>query len=376
MHIKYSSKVERLFSIYTNVKLESKRHQRGMVSIIVEMFWLYLTMSVGPNYYLVAGMADKKMSWQNKNQHISDSAYHNALDILNPKAYRKLTHHKLEEKAFLQLAKIPTANFIGFYQPVKGFDSHGNPLINLEQVEALLSLYQGKKICIKIPEGFGGAGFFAGEVQKNSPLSSGLIIKGLNKTDGQSLKELLDDYNDVISLEGLLIETYIEQCHEYARFNPSSVNTVRIWVLQAGNNINVIGGFLRIGRKGSLTDNGDSGGILCPVNPITGKLSSGTLAASPIRDNFAQHCDNQVQIDGVFLTHWRDVIECSCETLRKLPYTRFAGLDVCMTSEGPLIIEVNVAPDRTGAAYGNIPSNLLSYAAKDLYLSQCKQTHL
>jgi len=366
MHFKYSSKTEWLLSIYANVKLESQRHQRSVISIILEMLWFYLHRSIGPNYYISAGMADKNMPWKKKTQHISDRAYHDALDILNPKPYRKLTHHKLEEKAFLQLARIPTAKFIGFYQPVKGFDSNGNPLINLEQIEALLSLYQGKKICIKIPEGFGGAGFFAGEVQKSSSLTSSLTIKGLNKTHSQPLKELLDGYNEVISLEGLLIETYIEQSNEYAKFNHSSVNTVRIWVLQTGDKIDVIGGYFRIGRKGVLTDNGDSGGIMCPVNPITGELSRGFLGTTPYRENFEQHCDNQVQIFGVILPSWQDVLECSCETLRKLPYTRFAGLDVCMTNDGPLIIEVNVVPDKSGAAYGSIPSNLISYAAQEL----------
>lgn len=47
----------------------------------------------------------------------------------------------------------------------------------------------------------------------------------------------------------------------------------------------------------------------------------------------------------------------------RVPYTKFAGLDVAMSEDGPVIVEVNVAPDKDGAAYGLIQSNKLLQAA-------------
>lgn len=102
---------------------------------------------------------------------------------------------------------------------------------------------------------------------------------------------------------------------------------------------------------------------MCPVNPQTGELGTGLTTSNPFRDELEKHLDHDVQLAGQILPNWQEIISCSCETLRKLPYTRFAGLDVALTDDGPLIIEVNVTPDKDGAAYGYIKSNALLKAA-------------
>ncbi len=357
---------KQLISTYEYIQLEAKRHQRSVFGIIAEIFKLYITRSIGPRYYLLAGMADKNMSWQEKCQHLNGDDYNKALEILNPKPYRKTTQHKLEEKSLLTLANIPTANFIGFYHPTGGFDLNGKNLTNHYELTCLLTNFQGTKVCAKLPEGFGGAGFFAGEIKQKATESSEIIIKAISGSSEKSLSQLLNDYVKLLATEGLLFESYIKQCPEYAKFNPTSVNTVRTWVLQTEAGISVIGAYFRIGRQGSLTDNGDGGGIMCPVDIKTGMLSKGLLTSTPYRDNLTQHCDNDTQFEGVVLSRWNEIISCSCETLRKLPYIRFAGLDVCMTNSGPAIIEVNVQPDKDGAAYAQIPSNLLAQAALEL----------
>jgi hypothetical protein len=330
------------------------------------MVKFYILRSIGPQYYLLAGMADKNMSWQEKCDHLSDEDYHKALAVLNPKPYRKVTQNKVTEKALLLLANIPTAKFIGFYHPSSGFDSKGRVLTNTTELEHLLSSYQDHKICIKLPEGSGGAGFFAGKIKIKNHDNSGIIIQPILKKSETTLQQLLDDYADFFANEGLLFESYIEQSPEYAKFNTSSVNTVRTWVLQTEQSIKVIGAYFRIGRSESLTDNGDGGGIMCPIDIKTGTLDKGLLTSTPHREELTHHCDNHTQLEGIILPGWQDIIYCSCETLRKLPNTRFTGLDVSMTRDGPVVIEINVQPDKDGAAYAKIPSSLLAQAACEL----------
>lgn len=370
MQNKSHSLFKRLSSTYAYIQLEAKRHRRNKVSIIAEMLCLYVKNGIGPNYYILAGMADKNMPWQVKNQHLSDSQYHQALDILNPKPYRKLTQHKLDEKAFLTLANIPTASFIGFYHPIKGFDKQGNLLTTISELSILLSLYQEKNFCIKLPEGSGGTGFFAGRIQKKT--NANIQIQSVNGKNIQDLSIILANYTETIKSEGLLFETYIEQAEEYKKFNPTSVNTVRTWVLQQGSSISVIGALFRIGRKNSSTDNSSAGGLVFPVDINTGILAKGLTITTPHRDDLLQHPDNGIQLEGEKLKQWQEIINCSCETLRKLPYTRFAGLDICMTAQGPLVIEVNVEPDKDGAAHAGIPSYLLKQAASELKVLQNK----
>jgi hypothetical protein len=99
------------------------------------------------------------------------------------------------------------------------------------------------------------------------------------------------------------------------------------------------------------------------VNLVTGVLDKGLTTSTPFREEFEQHPDHQAQIHGVQLPFWNDILACAKDTLKKLPYTKFAGLDVAMTTSGPLIIEVNVSPDKNGAANGMIRSSLLKDAA-------------
>lgn len=361
---------KQLILIYSNVQIEAKTHLRSVGSILIEMFWLYLRRSIGPNYYILAGMADKKMTWNEKCQHISNAQYHQALNVLNPIPYRKLTNNKLIEKAFLQLAKIPTADFIGYYHPLKGFDSNGNPLTSYAELESIMRSFKGDCICIKIPEGSCGQGFFAGEVQWVEAGCDELVIKRIYNTNTTTLKALLGEYKEIVEREGLIIEHYIQQTKSYAKFNYSSVNTVRVWVLQSKGGIEVIGAYFRIGRKGSIVDNSGAGGIVCPVDHKTGVLAKGIFTSTPCRDNLSHHFDSLEPLYNVVLPRWEDVLDCSCETLRKLPFTHFAGLDICMTDSGPLVIEINTSPDKDGAAYANIPSSLLLKAADELKISQ------
>ncbi len=360
MKSKKVSLFKRLQRFIVLIKKESIRKDRSITSIIFEMLKLYLHSSIGPNYYLLAGMADKTMSWDYKCSHLSHKDYHRVLMTLNPIPYRKITQHKLAEKSFLQLAKIPSASFIGFYDPIKGFDANGQMLTNEDQLCLLLQGFVDQKICLKVPEGYGGEGFFAGRVfVENDEIK----LKCINENEAMSIPKLLSRYASVINTEGLLFESFIYQVDSFTAFNPTSVNTLRIWVLQTGENIEVIGGYLRIGRLGSLTDNGGGGGIMCPIDVETGILGKGLTTSIPFRDDFERHPDNNAQLSGVILPHWHDIIALSCETLRKLPYTKFAGIDVAVTDDGPLIIEVNVCPDKNGAANGMIPSTLLRDSA-------------
>lgn len=363
MSVEKISTLSKLTRTYRLINAEAERKKRSVFSIIQEMIHLYYKIGIGPNYYLQAGMADSTMTWDYKCDHISDADYHKSLDKLNPRAYRKITQHKLAEKSFLQFANIPCAAFIGFYEPIKGFDAKGSVLTNEQQLSTLLASYNGQAICIKIPEGYGGEGFFAGKVFVEH---DEVLLQAFNEDKAHTLTEVLSRYGQTIAREGLLFEEYINQHEGFSVFNPSSVNTLRVWVLQQDNAIKVIGTYIRVGRDGKLTDNGGGGGIMCPVDVNTGVVDKGLTTSIPFREEFEQHPDHQAQFYRAQLPCWPEIIACAQDTLKKLPYTRFAGLDIALSTEGPIIVEVNVCPDKNGAANGKIRSRALKTAADKL----------
>jgi hypothetical protein len=148
-----------------------------------------------------------------------------------------------------------------------------------------------------------------------------------------------------------LVEDYLTQHPAMAGLNASSVNTVRIWVLEASRaGSEVVTAYTRIGRGGMHVDNATSGGIVAPIDIATGTLG-------PAQDAFADrrlyrtHPDHGAPIEGVLVPHWSQVQELAKQALRLFPRLHFAGLDVAVGQDGPCILELNVCPDREAAAF-------------------------
>jgi hypothetical protein len=321
----------------------------------------YLKSGLGPRYFVVAGMARPGYSAGDMSKHISPGKYYSSLKILNPPAYRKLTQNKLSEKAFYALFGVPTARFIGFFHNQKGIAANGSPLQTRTQLHALLQLKSGQRICLKPLEGWGGEGIIVAEPVKQS---GSVILRDMGSDLFVEIDAVMQRFHTNSRFGGFIIEDYVEQSDQFRTFNPSSVNTIRAWVLDTPDNgIEVIGAYLRIGRADSVIDNASAGGIMCPIDLETGRICPGITKASPHRDELTRHPDHGTVLAGETIEHWESILAFCLETLRILPETRFAGLDITMTNSGPLLIETNVEPDKDGAAHANIPSIKIRNAA-------------
>ena len=316
---------------------------------------------LGPRYYVVAGMARKGFPENEKRRHISARKYYRALEVLNPPLYRKLTQNKVAEKALYQFISVPTAGMLGYYHPSEGFDSQGGDLRSEAQLESLLLSNEGRRVCFKPVEGWGGAGVVVGEIMasKGEPFlrcyPSGQMV---------DVKQVLSLYQGTGQQAAFIVEDFLQQSDEFMSFNPESLNTVRLWVLEADmGQPQVIGAYLRVGRAGSAIDNASAGGMMFPIDIHAGLLLPGLTKHTPHRDDILEHPDHRRMIAGRQLTNWQAIVRFSESVVARLPQTRFAGLDVTMTQQGPVLVEANVAPDKDGAAHGNIPSLLVWQAA-------------
>ena len=321
---------------------------------------------LGPRYFVVAGMARKNFKETDKWQHISAKEYYQALDILNPPLYRKLTQNKLSEKALYQLLHIPTAPMLGYFHPINGVTNCGAALTTKDSLQLLLQQHSGSTVMVKPLEGFGGTGVMALAIRHDGQT---LQLQSVAEQQLYRPEQLISVYQGNNQHSEFMLETYIQQSAQFARFNPSSLNTLRLWVLEtAPDQADVIGGYLRIGRAGKVIDNASAGGIMCPVDLATGELQPGLVKKTPHRDDICQHPDHGAPLAGVILEGWPQIQQFAEKVLLTLPHTRFAGLDITMTGHGPLLIEANVAPDKDGAAHGNIPSVKLQLAARKHYV--------
>ncbi|WP_429885853.1 sugar-transfer associated ATP-grasp domain-containing protein [Geoalkalibacter halelectricus] len=326
-------------------KISQRRSSEGHLPVFtqaIEMAALFALRGIGPGYYHSAKLWRRNMPFKEKLQWVSEKKYQKMIRRYNPAAYHKISQHKLSEKAFLSLLGIPTPEFYGFFHPQNGRDAAGQSLRNAQDIERLLEQKGIKKFCIKELEGWGGRGFHAVEVCRDQ---GNVSLRPLGGKASCSIAEFLR--MGQIGPDGALLEAYVEQHPVMRGLNASSLNTLRVLVLWPfDGEPHVVGAFVRIGRAGSLVDNTSLGGIAAVVDNETGQLSSAHFKP-PHPDEFDCHPDHGSQIQGVSLPYWDDIKLLVCQAIRVFPHMRFCGFDVGISVNGPVIVELNVEPDKT-----------------------------
>ena len=325
---------------------------------LYEMACLLVFKGFSPNYYNNAGFASTQISWEMKKRYLNSKQYFKTVWKLNNPDYRKLSQNKMAEKAMLSLYNIPTPQYLGYLDGKNGRTPDGQSLCTVEDLRGYMGKMDGKRICFKLLEGWGGKGFKAVDISKQ---------------DGETLIKPLDGdavgtdvfCNDVLQYPkgaSYMLEAYCYQHPEISTLNPSSVNTIRMWVVNrpGDNPTRVIGAFLRLGRKGSLVDNTDAGGLKCNVDLVSGRLYPGTERSAD-KKLYDRHPDTDAGIKGLVIPYWEQTKKLACKTLNTFPFINFAGVDVAITKTGPVVIEMNIPPDPNGGvSFGYCRNDLLS----------------
>jgi Sugar-transfer associated ATP-grasp len=343
--------LQKLQQLYQLTKQRSREGHLSAPRQWAEMLWLKLRYGIGPAYYHVATFWRRDIPFAEKRRHLGADEYSKRVEALNPHVYRKLSQNKVAEKAILNQFGVPTPRFLGWLHPTRGLSVFGAPLRCVGDVGRLLEESRVDRLCLKRVEGWGGSGFRAISVRADA---GAWKVCPLFESAESPLAEYLQSFWSG-NPDGWVIEEYLEQHEQMRTFNPTSVNTIRMWVLQRGSaDPTFLGAYLRIGRGGALVDNQSSGGIIAKIEPASGELRAATdgHVAHPV---FAAHPDHGAPIEGQRIPCWSQAIELAKSTLRLFPNVRFAGFDIAVCPRGPVVIELNVLPDLQGAAEMDLP---------------------
>lgn len=314
-----------------------------------EMAYLMLCHRLGPGYYMMARFWRRSVPFSVKRQHWNGKRYLHEVHRINDPHYYKISQNKLVEKSLLATLGIPTPRALGVFEPAKGQGCDGLPLRTGDDLRRVLSPVVGQRIFFKPVEGHCGRGVFALDVSADT---SGLQLHRPFSKEPWALDRLADVLGK--HWKGSLIEQGIEQHPQLAALNPSSVNTLRMWVIDDGRDVRVLGAFLRIGRASSEVDNTSQGGMACPIDLETGRIRE-ALDLTLFRRAHLTHPDSGASIPGTRIPHWPACVSLAQDALRVLPGARFAGLDIAVTASGPLVVEYNIEPDQRGAAHLDLP---------------------
>lgn len=339
-------KIGRIWKLAAN-RRDAKSAPRQML----EMSALWLTRGIGPGFYQLAGFWRREVPWRHMVRYMNPREYAAAVDKLNKPNYHKLSQNKVVEKAILRLYSVPTTELLGVLNPASGQTLGGAPLTNAAELEAFLRTIAPRRVCFKANEGWGGSAFRALDLMLEGDQ---MLARDLRSNQAVDVAALYDSFN-LDRNRTMVIEAMMEQHPALAAFNPTSVNTMRLWVIDHGQGPKTRLGYLRMGRAGAVVDNFSSGGILAPIDIATGRLgpaSDGTAA----RLMFTHHPDSNARIEGATLPFLTEAQRLAERCLAVFPHLNFAGIDVAISPEGPVIIEMNVVPDMVGAARVGIPT--------------------
>lgn len=148
---------------------------------------------------------------------------------------------------------------------------------------------------------------------------------------------------------GFILEELIEQAEPMARFHPASVNTIRCATFLKEGEVHILFTFLRIGRSGSIVDNGGAGGFIAYVDTETGIIVTPGRTEAGLEAII--HPDTGAQILGVSIPRWEEMKALVREMALTMPEQPYISWDLALTEDGWVMVEGNSAGQFVGPQY-------------------------
>ena len=180
-----------------------------------------------------------------------------------------------------------------------------------------------------------------------------IFCKPVNLLGGHgSYKYYLNDtpekmYEFFMNEPKMLIEEVPKQHHLMSEIYDKSINSIRITTVLKDGEFHAFNTWVKFGGKGSIVDGRVGGGCFAGVDVNTGIID--TPAIDIDNNRFEYHPDTGKQITGFRIPYWKEAIELTEKALRFYDGIDFVGWDLCITEDGPMIVEGNSKP-----AFGDI----------------------
>ncbi len=222
----------------------------------------------------------------------------------------------------------------------------------------------GDQVIVKAVDGMGGKG----------------IVGAFRDGDGIKVrrKEVVCDLAEFELNHPAVVQQYVRQHHLVQQFSPTT-STIRVATMLKSDysGVVLVGAFMRFGVGGSVVDNLSSGGVAVGVDLSSGRL--GELAVGFAGNLHARHPDSGLPFKDFQIPHWAEVVELAKKVQRHFHYHKLLGLDLCITEEGTLLIEINEEQDLVAMemSYGPIlknPEVWEEFKAYNLLVSKVQHT--
>lgn len=180
--------------------------------------------------------------------------------------------------------------------------------------------------------------------------SEGLFVKQAEDSLGglgvTFIENTDDAYDKIMKLANsvkfdIVVQRKLNQHPDCARFNSSSVNSVRIYsILKKDGSVKIYSSVLRMGVGNARVDNYVSGGVSCGITP------EGTLKKYAYNKNgerVEKHPHTGVVFEGCKIPSYDKAVELVKKAHLTTPHFRSVSWDIAINEEGePVLIEANL----------------------------------
>lgn len=188
-----------------------------------------------------------------------------------------------------------------------------------------------------------------------------LFYKPLDQCCGRGVERLdtsmfhgSSELSGYLSAKGSgVLEEALAQHPQMCRLYPDAVNTVRIVTIFDGKMPETLFTYIRIGSGGRHVDNFNNGGMMAPLNPVTGCVVYPAVDKAGL--GYSIHPQTGCSILGFEVPFWEECIELVHKAAMVVSGAGYIGWDVAVTPSGPVLIEGNAFP---GYDIYQMPSHL------------------
>lgn len=344
-------------------RLLSDRSVAGRVSP-VQQFWemVYLKVfhDIGPLTYYRLGLDRSSIPWAEKRRFASIRWYNRTIELINPREYRIAAWNKIVADGVLRLFNVPTPAFYGFVSPTNGQTRDGRPLRTAADLERLIRRLALREACFKLVGGWSGRGFLSVTFyQRPDRVTVGGTGAGREIALETFWRDYLVNIRDRAATErqkayGYLCQEVVVQHPAVAALHKQSLNTIRVWMAQVTpGQWEMYAAVLRMGSGANKVDNGSAGGIAAPIDLATGRLGRAVRRGRRNRSfrEYDRHPSSGAPIEGFAVPMWGDVLPLCRRACSAYPYLRLLGLDIAVTPDEVIVIEVEADPHATHQAH-------------------------
>lgn len=275
--------------------------------------------------------------------------------------YEEYWQFNFDMLSFEQRRKmLPIYKIIRFYEKVNSAEEQSHMLLEKWNTYTLYKDLYKRDVCIIRKDERGcfsktDLTVFEEFVKKHKVF----IIKPLSLDSGVGVKKMTTLKDEGIlqlaqrcSEEDFIAEELIVQNDSLAKFNPSSVNTLRTnTVYYNDGDIEIFRPIMRFGIGDAIVDNAHFGGMFAVVDAKSGLM---THAGDLDRHTYTHHPYTNTQIVGETIPKWEEACELSREAARRLPNHTFIGWDLALTDDGWVLVEGNSKPGLLDSALTGI----------------------